>query len=476
MGLCATIPSGAGREHLCSALVGNAPKLDFHHPLSHRGSVMSSSSSPLSVAPRSERRVVRAWALYDWANSAYVLTTVTAVLPVYFAGVVVPPGGVEVGGTTLAASTLWALMVGVASLFVFLAAPLLGAAADLAGRRRAYLAAFCLGGSLAALALAFSGPGEVWRAAALFVAAQIGFAGANVFYDAFLPLVARSGDEDRVSGLGFAYGYLGGGLHFVAALGLVEFHAVLGLSRDAAAQWAMGTAALWWGLFALPALTTLRDPAAPTNPGTIRLMRRAASAARGTLRILLRSRRAGVFLLAFLFYNDGIQTVIAMATIFGKEELGLSLSTLMLTLLMIQGVAFVGALAFTRLAGHWGTRRALLLALVVWTGVVCYAWTIDTAGEYMLLGALVGLVLGGSQSLSRSLYAQLIPAAESAQYFGYYSVVSKLSAVGGPFVFAAVRHVTGSSRDAVLAVLAFFIVGMTLLSRVREGKVGDSEA
>jgi len=429
---------------------------------------------------------VFAWAMYDWANSAYVLTVVTAVLPAYLAASIVPQSGVELWGLTLAAPTLWGLMVGSAALLIFLLAPVLGAAADFTGSKRAFLATFCLAGSLSAFLLAFSGPGDVWRTVLLFMAAQVGFAGANVFYDAFLPVVSPPGRTDWVSGLGFAYGYAGGGLHFLCSLVLIQFAEPLGLSQGQAAQLALATAAVWWAGFALPALLRLREdkPASElperlrSLPRPVAVIRMGLSLAAETLRAMVAgraSRGPGLFLLAFLLYNDGIQTVITMATIYGRTELGLPLSTLMLTLLMIQSVAFVGALAFARLAERISTKRALLLTLALWSGVVLYAYFIDSSAEYFMLGGLVGLVLGGSQALSRSLFASMLPQGQSARYFGYFSVVEKLSAIGGPLMFAAVSHLTGSLRGAILGVLLFFMAGMALLWRVQppESRVAD---
>lgn len=427
---------------------------------------------------RNVRGQVFAWAMYDWANSAYVLTTVTAVLPAYFATAIVPEGGVELLGARLAAPTLWGLMIGLAALFIFVLAPVLGAAADYTGSKRAFMAAFCLAGSACAFGLGFSGPGDVPWTVTLFMLAQVGFAGANVFYDAFLPVVAPPGKQDWVSGLGFAWGYIGGALHFVGSLALIHFAEPLGLDQGFAARLALATAALWWAGFAAPALLWLREdkpvhelpPEYRRFPRWLAVLRMALSLAAGTLRTLVASkdrRGPGLFLLAFLLYNDGIQTVIAMATIYGKTELGLPMSTLMLTLLMIQLVAFGGALAFSRLAERISARRTLLLALFLWSCVVCYAYLIDSSLEYFVLGALVGLVLGGSQSLSRSLFSAMIPAGQSAQYFGYYSVVGKLSAIGGPLLFAAIRHATGSSREAILGVLVLFVSGMVLLWMVR---------
>ena len=202
-------------------------------------------------------RTVWSWALYDFANSAYILTTATAVLPLYFSGVIVPQNGARILGQTLEAPTIWGLLVGAAALAIFILAPILGAVADASGRARTLLGLFALGGASAGLGVSQSGPGDVLWAASLFILAQVCFAGANVFYDAFLPHIAAPKDRDRVSGLGFAAGYLGGGLQFAISLGLISGRDALGLTFAQAAQWSMALAAAWWAVFTLPSLAGL---------------------------------------------------------------------------------------------------------------------------------------------------------------------------------------------------------------------------
>lgn len=419
-------------------------------------------------------RQVRAWCLYDWANSAYVTTVAVAVLPAYFAGAVVPEGGLRVMGATLSAASLWGYLISASALAVFLLAPLLGAVADHSGFRRRFLMAFCLMGSAASVLLFTSGPGLVGWTMLLFFVAQVGFVGGNVFYDAFLPHVAEPADLDRVSGRGFAYGYLGGGLQFAMSLGLIAGHESLGLDQGQAARLVMAFAGLWWGGFALVTFRGLHEPPGSPLPGG----RRGVGAVPAYLALGF-SRMRGIwgraravpglttFMAAFLFYNDGVQTVISMATIYGKTELGLSNTVLMVTLLIIQFVSIIGAEVFSRLAGVMTTRRALMLAVALWGGVAVYAYAMDSAAEYFALGGIVGLVMGGSQALSRSLFAQLIPRARSAEFFGYYSVISRLSAIAGPFVFAAVAQATGSSRGAILWLVGFFAVGFVFLALLR---------
>jgi len=423
---------------------------------------------------KEDKRRIFGWLMYDWANSAYVTTVAVAVLPAYFAAVVVPPGGFRIAGSVFSASCLWGYLVSATALFVFLLAPFLGAVADFSGQKKRFLGIACLMGSVSAGLLFFTGPGMVWRTMLLFSLAHAAFVGGNVFYDAFLPHITTKDQYDRVSGRGYAYGYVGGGLQFALALALIAFAGKLGLNEPQAARVAMVFAALWWGGFSIITFTRLSEPKGQPLPGRPHGLAKVLAYARiGVLRLLKTTREVRqipgllLFLLAFLFYNDGIQTVIAMATIYGKTELGFSSTVLMLALLMIQFVAVFGALVFSSLARKISAKGALMVALLLWAGVAVYAYFMQTPTEYFIMGGVVGLVLGGSQALSRSLYARLIPRSASAEYFGYFSVVGRLSAIVGPFVFAAVTQATGSSRAAILSLVVFFAVGMLLLWRVR---------
>lgn len=433
---------------------------------------------------RGDRRVIFGWAMYDWANSAYVTTIAVAILPIYFAGVVVPPGGWEIRGTVYAAETLWGFMISAAAFFVFAAAPTLGAIADFCSAKKRFLTAFCYLGVASAAFIPFCGKGDVWWTMGLFVLSQIGFVGANVFYDAFLPQIASEQDQDRISSKGFAYGYIGGGIHFALSLALLAGHTKIGISEALAARLAMLTAALWWGGFALVTLFFLREPSrlSPLPQGFRRTPFGLGYVPLGLTRVWMtmckvrQLRHLILFLFAFLLYNEGIQTVIQMATMYGKQELRLSSTALMVTLLLVQAVAFFGALLFAWISERIGTKRGVIVSLVGWAFVVTYAYFIHTALDYFVLGGVIGLVMGGSQAISRSLYSSMIPEGASAEFFGFYSIVSKFSAVWGPFIFALIRHWTGSSRNAILFLVVFFVFGILLLSLVNEKKAREASA
>ncbi|MBC8208686.1 MAG: MFS transporter [Desulfobulbaceae bacterium] len=416
--------------------------------------------------------------MYDWANSAYMTTIAVGILPMYFAAVVVPPQGFLVGETLFAAETLWGFMASAAAFIIFLFAPTLGAIADFSATRKRFLFSFCYLGVISATLLSFCGPGQVWLTIVLFVISQIGFVGANVFYDAFLPHIAMTGQENRVSSKGFAYGYAGGAIQFGCALILIAAHDLFGITEESAARLGMLSAALWWGGFALISACLLQEKqVAREIPRrfafhTMALTYPALGLSRvwQTMGQVKHQRHLLLFLLAFLVYNEGIQTVIIMATIYGRQELHLSATALMCTLLLVQVVAIPGALFFAWIAEKTNSKKAILLSLVTWSAVVVYAYFIQTETEYLVLGGIVGLVLGGSQAISRSFYASIIPKDSSAEFFAFYSVVSKFSAVLGPFIFGLMRHWSGSSRNAILSLISFFILGIILLQMVDEDK------
>lgn len=414
--------------------------------------------------------------MYDWANSAYATTIGTAILPIYFASVVVPTEGFRIGGSVYPAESLWGFMVAAAAVFVFLAAPTFGAVADFAAAKKRFLLTSCYAGVIGAIGLSFMGEGDVWLTMFLFIVSQMGFLAANVFYDSFLPLISPEGKQDWVSSKGFAYGYVGGGIQFALSLGLIAGHSALGISEAQAARYGILMAALWWGGFALVTAFTLKEaPSDAVLPDEYRRIPLGLgyiavgfSRVWETMRKVGRLKHLALFLVAFMVYNDGIQTVIEMAAIYGKQELGLPSTALMVTLLIVQFVALAGALLFAWIANRIGTKRGIMVALVGWSVVVVFAYFIRTTTEYFVLGAIVGLVMGGSQPLSRSLYGSMIPRHASAEFFGFYSVFSKFSSIWGPIVFALIRLWTGSSRNAIVSLILFFVLGLGLLALVNE--------
>lgn len=418
------------------------------------------------MPPETDNRTWLGWCMYDWANSAFATICLAAVLPVYFISLV-PSAGAAISAfgfsRTIPAASLWGYTVAASMLVVALAAPYLGAIADQRRRHRRYLLGFCLAGSLATMLLAAAGPGNYLTAAVFFAIANIGFAGGNIFYNSYLPAIATEKDLDILSARGFAAGYLGGGLALLLLFLLIQFHHVAGLADKATAtRIGFIFCGLWWLVFSIPTFRYL-----PTDAG-------GGTAARiggisGYLLIFSELRRFPDllrFLVAFLLYNDGIQTIIVVAAIFGREELGLSQTSILGCFLMIQFAAMPGALLFGHLSAKYGQKPVISLALMIFIAVTVYAFFIHSSFEFWLLGLVIALVLGGSQSISRSLFGSLIPPRKNAEFFGFYAISNKFASIFGPFVFALIAELTGSTRLSILALSAFFIIGLALLTRV----------
>jgi UMF1 family MFS transporter len=415
--------------------------------------------------------------MYDWANSAYI-TTAIGLLPIYFAATIVGPQGATIFGRTYPAETLWGFAVGLAGVFSFICAPVLGAIADFSSSKKKFLTAFAYTGALFCILLYFTRSGDVFKTLLFFLISQIGFVNGNVFYDAFLPHVASDEKMDDVSGKGYAYGYVGGGLQFAMALALVLLHDKLGLTKEHAARIGIASAGIWWAAFTIYCMRFLHEPPATEalppafryRPRMLAYLSLGVSRTWNTAKRAVRFRHLIIFLLAYMTYNEGIQTVINMATIYGSNELHLPASALMFTLLIIQFVAIFGSLGFSRIADRIGTRRTIIFGLLIWSAVVVYAYFINSTKEFFALGMIVGLTLGGTQALSRSYYGSMIPKDASAEFFGFYTVFSKFSAIWGPWAFAAITYFSHSARTAIVSLIAFFIVGLILLVCVDETK------
>ena len=426
---------------------------------------------------KNDKKTIFGWCMYDWANSAYITTAAVALLPNYFAQAVVGEAGVDIFGMNMSATALWGFMLGGAAFLVFLFAPVLGAIADFSSAKRRFLASFAYMGSLFATMLYFCKSGDVGLTIALFMGTQVCFVGGNVFYDAFLPQIASEDKLDSVSAKGYAFGYVGGSLQFAIALGLVAMQKTLE-DQAMAARIGMAMTGIWWAGWTLLTMKYLKEVKVPYElPEAYRNRPKAlAYLALGISRTVATAKRVGrfkhltLFLVAYMIYNDGIHTVTSMATIYGTEELRLSTTALMVTLLLVQVVAIGGALVFSRIANRIGAKRAVMCALVLWSGVVTYGYFIHTATEFFVLGIIVGVVLGGTQALSRSFYGAMIPEQASAEFYGFYSVFSKFSSIWGPVTFGFIKQITGSARLAIISLMIFFIVGLILLGFVDEEK------
>jgi UMF1 family MFS transporter len=411
------------------------------------------------------RPPVLSWALYDWANSAFATTVMAGFFPAFFRQYW------SLGAEATTATFRLGLANGLAGSIVALLAPVLGVLADRSARRRWFLLSWTALGVLATGALYGVGRGQWGAAAGLFVLATMGFNGAIVFYDALLLQVAEPAEYDRVSAYGYALGYLGGGLLFALNVLMTMHPAWFGLSSTAlAVRYSFLTVALWWLLFSIPIALGVREPAAAG--GTTG--RRAHAAVRtgawrelaGTLREVAQRRALWMFLLAYWLYIDGVNTVIKMAVDYGGA-LGLPTTGLMAALLMTQFIAFPAALVYGSIGNRYGARPAILAGLLIYIGVTLWARQLDSIAGFFGLAVVVGLVQGGVQSLSRSLFGQFVPPGKSAEYFGFYNMLGKFAAVLGPVLIGVTAALTHNSRSGISSVAVLFVAGALLLWQVR---------
>ena len=405
---------------------------------------------------------IRAWAMYDWAISAVQTTVMVAIFPIFYIQV----AGADAGGTK--ASQWWAISNGIAIAIVAVLSPILGALADFTAAKKKLLAVSTAIGVCACAGLYFVERGDLWLASTLFVVVAMGASAAVVFYDALLPHIAPPDAVDRVSSVAYAIGYLGGGLLLAANLAVILQPQWFGLGDADATlpvRLSMVSVAVWWLLFSIPLFRRVPEPPrrleqderAGENPirvAFVRLME--------TLRELRAFKHAFLMLIAFLIYNDGIATFQRMATAYGTE-LGIPREALISAILIVQFVAVPATILFGMLAKWIGAKRSIFAGLLVFLIVSVIAFFMTTATHFYILAALIGLVQGGTQALSRSLFATLIPRYKSGEFFGFYSVFSKFAGIFAPFVFAGIIGATGSSRNAVLSVSLFFLVGGAVL-------------
>lgn len=414
-----------------------------------------------------ERRSTRAWVMYDWANSAFVTIVVAAVFPPWF--VALASGAHATEPVRAAATGRLSLLTTIVLTIIALASPALGAIGDRAPIKKPMIAAFTVIGAGATGALWFVGSDEPGLALLLFGIGNIAVNGAFVFYDSLLPHVAEQDELDRVSTAGYALGYLGGGLLLAICVALILQPRTFGLADSGTAiRLSFVMTALWWLVFSIPLFRRVAEPEIPAA-------RRAHGAAairagltdlRNAWRELHQFPQAGKLLLAFLVYNDGIGTIIRMATAYG-EEIGLAQGDLIVALLIVQFVGIPASFGFGHVAGRIGARRAIFVGLAAYTAVSVFGYFMTTALHFFMLAGLVGLIQGGVQALSRSLFASMIPRHRSSALFGLFAVFEKFAGIFGPAMFWLANMAFGSSRPAILAVMAFFLGGGVLLARVK---------
>ncbi len=409
----------------------------------------------------SDTRRVTSWALYDWANSAFATTVMAGFFPIFFKQY-------WSQDVAITHSTFY-LGVGnsVASLIIVILAPILGAMADIGGLRKRMLATFASLGVLATGALYLVQAGMWPFAILLYAIAVVGFSGANTFYDSLLIIVAPAKKRHRVSALGFALGYLGGGLLFLINVLMTLKPQLFGLADAAAGvRWSFITVAVWWTVFSIPLFLYVDEPL-PANGRRHVDIGGTFAALRHTAQNLRQYRGAWMFLLAYWLYIDGVDTIVRMAVDFGLN-IGLGQGNLITALLMVQFIGFPAALVFGRLGERYGAQRGIWVCIWAYVGVTIFAFFMETALQMYILAAVIGLVQGGIQALSRSMFSHLIPQEKSAEFFGFYNVVGKAAAVFGPMMMGTITYLSGNPRLGILSVALLFFAGMFFFRLVRD--------
>ncbi|HEY9439382.1 MAG TPA: MFS transporter [Streptomyces sp.] len=415
-------------------------------------------------------REQRGWYFYDFACSVYSTSVLTVFLGPYLTSVAEAAadadGFVHPLGVPVRAGSLFAYAVSVSVVLAVVLMPVVGAAADRTGRKKPLLATAAYVGAAATAGMFFLDGNRYLLGAFLLIVANASISVSMMLYNAFLPQIATPDERDAVSSRGWAFGYTSGAFVLVLNLVLYTGHDAFGLSESEAVRVCLASAGVWWGAFTLVPLRRLRDRrAAPGSEGAVNSGWRQLGA---TLRDMRRHPLTLSFLLAYLVYNDGIQTVISQASLYGSEELGLGQTTLITAVLLVQVLAVAGALAMARLARVYGAQRTILGALAVWTLILGAAYVLPAGSPvfFCTLAAAIGLVLGGSQALSRSLFSHLVPGGKEAEYFSAYEMSDRGLSWLGPLVFGLGYQLTGSYRDAILTLVSFFVLGAVLLARV----------
>ena len=422
------------------------------------------------------KKIINAWSMYDWANSAFATTIMAAILPIYYRTIAEP----TLTGNQI--TSYWAYTTAIAMLLIALITPVLGAMADYKGHKKRYLTIFALFGIVATSFMFFLKTGNWLLASTLFILGNIGFAGANVFYDSILPHIAQRDDIDQVSTRGYDMGYLGGGIllainllmiklpdfgfaqPLLVGVDLVEFKILM-------TRLSLASVAVWWLIFTIPLWRNIKEPPykVQEDEKDFRPIKAGFKRLADTFREIQKYGDLFKFLIAFWLYNDGIGTIIKMATTYG-DEIGIGQDSLIIVLLLVQFLGIPFSFGFGWLAKKIGTKKSIFLSLGVYFLISIGGYFMSNATHFLILGFGVSMVQGGAQALSRSLYGRMVPKAKSAEFFSFFSVSGKFAGIVGPLVFGAVSQLFNNSRLGILSLIVFFISGAILLTRVDEDK------
>jgi len=433
------------------------------------------------VNPPNLKREQWAWYSYDWGNSAFSTTVVTLFLGPYLTSLAKTAAGadgyIHPLGIAIEPRALWSYLIALSVILQVLFLPLVGAVADYGRRKREMLGGLVFVGVFATASMFFMhGEHYLWGAG-LFLIANLMFGASIVIYNAFLPEIAPPEQRDSVSSIGWGMGYLGGGTLLALNLYLYSNADAFGLSEGMAVRISLCSAGIWWGLFTIPAYLGLHNHAGGRElPAGETYLTIGLKQVLALFRDLRHYPQALLFLVAFLLYNDAIQTVISLSSQFGSDQLGMSMGSLTKAILMVQFVAFFGATGFNFLAKWIGAKNSVVVALLIWTAVLVYIYvSVKTESEFFILAFLIAIVMGGSQALSRSLFSQLIPKGREAEYFSLYEISDKGTSWISPLFFGLALQITGNYRLAILSLVLFFLAGLLVLVRVDIAK-GIKEA
>jgi len=417
----------------------------------------------------SPKQITDAWCMYDWANSAFATSVMAAILPIFFRNVAC----VGADGNTLPiASSIWGYTSAIAMVFIALISLLLGTAADYGSSRKHYLKIFIFIGTTATAALALTAKGDWLLVAIIFIVANVGYACSELFYNSLLPHISHNQNIDRISSRGYAFGYMGGGLLLLINVGMVYLlpGTVLEPGTSPVPLTAMRltflSVGIWWLLFSLPILQRVPEPCLTTPAlNKIKIIKLSFTRLKTTFISIRHYKQLFLFIVAYWFYNDGIGTTIKMAAIFGNE-IGISTLDLIGALTITQLIGIPCSFAFGRLARFISPKKAILIGLVVYLCITISAFFMQTALHFWLLAGTVGIVQGGTQALSRSLFSSMLPKEKSAEFFSFYNVSGKFAGIAGPLLFGLASQISGSSRFGILSLIIFFITGGILLIKV----------
>jgi MFS transporter, UMF1 family len=420
----------------------------------------------MSTFAINDKRVINAWAIFDWANSAYSLVISTAIFPIYF--IAYTPDNIQLGGLNFTNAALYSFAVTFSYLIIAVLSPILSGIADYSGRRKFFLHIFTLVGSLACMVLyLFKGEPQLWLGTTAFIMATVGFSGSLVFYDSYLPLIVTEDRYNAVSAKGYTLGYIGSVILLITILFLGNKPEWFGL-QDSQAAYRLGflLVGLWWVIFAQYTLRYL--PKDKRTNFTEKVFKNGFLEFGKAFRNVRANPNILMFLSAFFFYSAGVQTVIYLATVFAKQELQFESTELILLVLILQLVAILGAYLFSLLGSKYGNRLSIMIMLGIWIAICIGAYVTTSKSFFYFLAILVGMVMGGIQSLSRASYSSIIPEKkDTTSYFSLMDVIYKMAIVTGTFSFGLAENLTGNMRNSVLVLGVFFLLGMLFISKTK---------